>query len=135
MDMLRSELDPNRGIVGRMLFDLISAAEDPEVVDEAAYWSFVQRRLRLMSLGQRSSVTEHPVLGKVFKRLIEGNLTHRDYQRLLQNIDAPYVSISFVWRPCRGSRKYYVWGEKWPLVASWSDSAFLLFAFAFVLVP
>ena len=92
VDMLRCELDPQTSIFGRTLFDLISGNEETGVVDVTMYWAFIVRRLRLMSLRVSSSMTEHPVFGKVYNRVVGGPINHDGFRRLLGNIDSPYVA-------------------------------------------
>ena len=97
LDMLLRELDPHLGTFGRTMFDLIAADQKGKEVDVTIYWEFVMRRLRLMALGVSSSMTEHPVMGKVYKPVVDGRLTDKQYQLLLKNIESRCVGLGGWW--------------------------------------
>lgn len=94
MAMLRDELDPCTGVIGQTLLVLLRG--DGTLIKEEnavlVYWSFMRRRLRLMAHKVPSSRTKHPVMGAIYRPIIDGrgdvaDLTHDEYLWLVKNFD------------------------------------------------
>ena len=97
LEMLCDLLDPSTSVIGQTLLMLLTGDGTliPEGNTHVVFWSFLRRRFSLQALGVASSAATHPIWGRVYGPIIDGDgdvagLDHDQYLRLLKNMDSTY---------------------------------------------